>query len=477
MLYKLSRLTLPKRDRVLWSASIGLLIISAIYQVLKSFIPFAPSHEHVDLVVSNYFSLIIFFLIMTFILFRTRKIGRHGYDTVILFVICGTLIFSYLNLRERRWEKGMDVTHDFYKQTEMIAATGLRNYISNYNSYGKPAKEIEEATLKYLSFIGIEKNAAKKWSRSVDAPSPSYLSKIHHFTINPPLSNIICFFWMKIAGFSHKALDLFIILCFAINLGALYLLLRLVCQKSMAILLCFMWMSNPNVLEILHPPALEPILALFLLGASTMYYMGQKLKQKRFDFLTGLVLGLAMYVKFTAIPVFLTFTVLYAAIGILHKSHKKFFMFIFGAIIAISLFSALGYNIIYTVTTTALRAKSYKQLHPISYIRLITQPLYLGVPFVLLMLSAIKWNIDKLVKNRLGSVKTIENFLYCFCFISMYIIYYRWGIAHRYVMPYLPFMLIVIGRYIGDKDGIFSLSRYNYIFIYNFIFIALSQLL
>jgi hypothetical protein len=279
---------------------------------------------------------------------------------------------------------------------------------------------------------------------------------------------------MKLTSFSEKALNMFSIILFIGNGILLYVLCDRLFYKSITAWLVLIWISTYIVLGTIIPPALEPLLILFVLIALNMYYLAKTKFKNIFYLLNGFAIGLAVYIKFTAVPIFLMFVILYIINGIRQKVYRPTILFFTGFVGIFLLFFFHGYNPIYTIITTKFWAEHYIQsaIMPHSLIYEVAMPLYIGFPTVVLVLASVKENIQ----NNVKTLECLENFLYVLTFFLAYTAYYATGYsANRYVAPYFIFLLIVLGRYVQNKTGASRLSQYNYIFVFNFLFVILTK--
>jgi hypothetical protein len=458
-------------DRYMWLATIIFLCIILVYQLLKNFSPYIENKDTV-LVNKNYFALAIFSFtaVFTIIFVKHTMKSTKPLNTLLLFFIFLALIFSYINFGERSW-KGSDVAYDLYGQSKIVNKVGILNYLANYNQYGAPSKEMQDNFIRCLKLCGIDGKIKYTFTDKTNIYSKQY----HHFFSNPPLSHLICFFWMKIFGFSQGALNSLIILITFVSFIILYRLFCLLFEKSIAVWLSLVWISTPEVLRNIYPPCLETFLICFSLLSIYVFNFAERKKKDIFHFMVGLFLGLAIYTKFTAIPMALMFITIYLT-NFIPRRFKPLLMFILGSLSVILVFFFLGYNPIYTLVTVTIVQLNYIHNTFITFIRYISFPLYLGLPTLALVFYALKNSIH-LRKDKTKVFASNENLLYFAFFLIAYIIYYRTGAANRYIMPYFPFVLIILGRYIYEKGCHIDLRRYNYIFIYNFLLGILIEFL
>jgi 4-amino-4-deoxy-L-arabinose transferase-like glycosyltransferase len=375
---------------------------------------------------------------------------------------------SYLNFGKRTWE-GDNVPYDLYGQSEVVKKVGILNYVAHYNSYGVLPPEVKNN--KILKSLGL--NAESK--PTLTETAEIYDKQYQHFLMDPPLSHLICFLWMKAFCFFEDSLNLFMVAMAFINLLILYKLFLLLFEKNVAIWLSLVWITTPETLKIIHPPLTEPFVIFLLIFAAYMFYLAGKKRRSAFHFLAGFFVGLAMYTKFTAIPIFLMFAVLYM-INFMPRTFKPFCLFMSGALSVILIFLFLGYNPIPTIITSGVKNTYYIQKNPLPFVRYISLPLYLGFPTLALIFLAIK----EAVNNAGDNIKIFENkenLLYFAIFAIMYIIYSPTSAPNRYCMPYLPLLLVILGRYMSESSRRRCLGWCTCIFIFNAIFLVASELL
>ncbi|MDP2922570.1 MAG: glycosyltransferase family 39 protein [Candidatus Omnitrophota bacterium] len=469
MTLKESKVKMSITDKYLWVITIIILCFIFVYQLFKNFSPYIVTKD-IILQGKNYFMLVTFCATGIFSVIFIKNIEKYGKakSLFLLLSIFLVLSISYVNFGKRSW-KGSDVAYDLYGQSIAVNEVGILNYMANYNSYGVLPDESKDNFSKHLNLLGVNEQVERISTEKADIYGKQY----HHFSMNPPLSSLICFFWMKIFGFSKGSLNLFILVITFVNLIILYQLFCLLFQKAIATWLSLVWITTPETLKILNPPTLEPFVIFFLLFAVYMFYLSEKKKRSGFHFVAGVFAGLAIYTKFTAIPIFLMFVILYT-INFIPRRFKPLRLFVLGSLSIISVFLFLGYNPVYTIITAGLKTQYYIRNNPLSFVRYISLPLYLGFPMLALVFLAIKEAI-KPARNKIKIFENNENFLYFVTFILMYIIYFSTDAPNRYCMPYFPLLLIILGRYIQEKEN--CLSRYNYIFFFNLPFIVLSEFL